>query len=623
MSEKQHIKDHHREARIYLHRMMFAAVLLFVLLGLLVTRLYTLQVTDHNDYVTQSDRNRVQVQPLPPTRGLIFDRSGELLADNRPSFTLSLVKERVKNLDETLALLGSLISISDEQIEDFHKRLKQRRRPYEATPLRYRLNEDEIAKVAVNEFRLPGIDVEAQLVRYYPYGNLLAHSVGYVGRINDRELSGFDEDQYQRYSGTHTLGKIGLERYYEEHLLGQVGYQNVETNARGRVLRVLERGDPVPGKNLHLYLDIKLQQAAHDSLGQRRGAVVAIDVKTGGVLAMVSTPSYDPNLFVTGISYKDYAKLNKSLDLPLYNRTIQGQYPPGSTLKPMLGLGGLHTGTVDDNYSVLDPGYYQLAGEERFYRDWKKTGHGHRVKLNQAIMESCDVYFYDLAFRMGIDRMSPFGDQFGLGVRTGVDIPSERKGLWPSRQWKREQRGSSWYPGDSLNMGIGQGYVLTTPLQLASLMATMGSQGQRIQPLLAKNLSGEPIVAQTFQLEPMAQKHWDSVVRAMTNVVHHPQGTAQSIRRGLTYKIAGKTGTAQVVGIAQGAEYDSETLKERQRDHALFVAYAPVSDPQIAIAVIVENGEKSSKAASVAKNVIETYMSQPKTPTTESGAEHE
>ncbi len=612
MPDPQHIKDHYREARIFMRRIIFAVAVILMLLGMLVVRLYELQVVDHQDYVTQSDRNRVQVQPLPPTRGLIFDRNGRLLANNRPSYTLSLIKERVRDLEASLKLLSSIVALSSENIVDFRKRLKQRRRPFEAVPLRYRLSEVEIARLAVNEYRLPGIEVEALLVRDYPFTDLLAHSLGYVGRINDREVAGFDEDQYRRYSGTHTIGKIGLERFYEEHLLGTVGYQHVETNARGRVLRVLERSDPIPGDNLHLYLDVKLQQAAYDSLAARRGAVVAIDIKTGGILAMVSTPSYNPNLFVTGISYKDYGALNKSLDLPLFNRAIQGQYPPGSTLKPMLALGGLHAGAVDTNYSVRDPGYYQLAGEERFYRDWKKEGHGRRVKLHQAIMQSCDTYFYDLAFRMGIDAMSPFGDQFGLGRRTGIDVPSERRGLWPSRAWKRADRGVSWYPGDSINMGIGQGYVLTTPLQLASMAATIGSRGKRIQPKMVKALNDQPTASEQTQIETIDGRHWDAVNKAMVDVVHSIRGTAQSIRRGLGYKIAGKTGTAQVVGIAQGEEYDSEALLERQRDHALFVAYAPADDPQIAIAVIVENGEKSSKAAKVARDVIETYMTLPK-----------
>jgi penicillin-binding protein 2 len=608
MADHHHIKDHHQEARIFSHRLLLVTLLILVLIGVLLARFYNLQVVNHQDYVTQSDRNRVQVQPLPPTRGLIYDSNGVLLADNRASFTLNIIKERVDGLEQTLTFLDQLLDLSDEELSKFNKRLRQRRRPYESVPLRYRLSEEEIAKLAVNAYRLPGVEVDGELVRDYPLGGLLAHSVGYVGRINDRELASFSEEEYQQYSGTHTIGKIGLEKRYEQQLLGQVGNQNVETNARGRVLRVLERTDPIPGKNLWLYLDSRLQQQAFDSLAGRRGAVVALDVKTGGVLAMVSTPSYDPNLFVTGISYKDYNALNRSVDLPLFNRTIQGQYPPGSTLKPMLGLGGLHHSVVDAQSSVRDPGYYQLEGEERLYRDWKREGHGHRVKLHQAIVESCDTYYYDLAFRMGIDRLYPFGSQFGLGQRTGIDIPSERKGLWPSRQWKREARGLPWYPGDSLNVGLGQGDVLTTPLQLASMMATMASRGERIQPKLVQCVAEQPVEQKRAQVEPILEHRWQTIEAAMRDVIHSYRGTAQSIRRGMDYQMAGKTGTAQVVGIAQGEEYDSEALAERQRDHALFVAYAPLSDPKIAVAVIVENGEKSSKAAKVARQVIDRYL---------------
>ncbi|MBU3069777.1 penicillin-binding protein 2 [Aestuariicella sp. G3-2] len=609
MPEPQHLKDHYQEARLFKRRLIVAGLIIVLLLGVLVARLYNLQVVNYDLYVTQSDRNRVQVQPLPPTRGLIFDRNGTLLADNRPTYTLTIIKEQVKNLPETLDLIGRLVELREGDIEEFEKRLKQRRRPYEAVPLSYRLTEEEIARLAVNEYRLPGVKVAAELVRDYPLNEMLAHSVGYVGRINDRELSSFDEENYRRYSGTHTIGKIGLERQYEDELLGEVGYQYVETNARGRVLRVLESIAPEPGKNLKLYLDADLQREAIEAMGEYRGAVVALDVHTGGVLSMVSTPSYNPNLFVTGISYKDYNALNNSLDLPLFNRTIQAQYPPGSTVKPMLGLAGLHNRVVDPGYSVRDPGFYQLEGEKRLYRDWKRQGHGRRVDLMQAVTESCDTYFYDLAFHMGIDRMHEFGVQFALGSRTGIDIPSERKGIWPSREWKRAVRGLPWFPGDSLNVGIGQGDVLTTPLQLAVMTATIANRGHYIEPHLVDKIGDEKFEKKEHVITDISKKNWDFIFSTMENVVHGRHGTAHnSIGRDLTYRMAGKTGTAQVVGIAQGEKYDSEALAERQRDHALFVAFAPVDDPKIAVAVIVENGEKSSKAAGVARKVIDRYL---------------
>lgn len=608
MADYEHIKDHFSEARIFTRRLIVVVIAIVCLLGVLLARFYNLQVVNYRDYVTRSDSNRVQVQPIPPTRGLIYDRNGILLADNRPSYTLTIIKERVKDLEQTLAILDGLIEFKDEELEKFHKQLKQRRRPFEAVPLRYRLSEPEIARLAVNEYRLSGVEVKAELVRHYPLGELTAHSVGYVGRINDRELGGFDEEQYRRYSGTHTIGKIGLEKYYEDLLLGDVGYQNVETNARGRVLRVLERTDPVPGANLVLHFDSLLQQVAFEALGERRGSVVALDVNTGGVLAMVSTPSYNPNLFVTGISFKDYRVLNQSLDLPLFNRSIQGQYPPGSTIKPMLGLAGLHYNYIDANYSVRDPGYYQLEGEERLYRDWKRKGHGSRIRLKQAVVESCDTYYYDLAFRMGIDNIHNFGSHFGLGEKTGVDVPSERGGIWPSRDWKRRARGLPWFPGDSLNVGIGQGDVLTTPMQLAVMTATLASQGKQMQPQLVARVDDEAVAPAMVDGVDVGEGHWQQIFDAMEAVVHSQRGTAQSIRYGIDYKIAGKTGTAQVVGIAQGEEYDSEALAERQRDHALFVAFAPVDNPKIAVAVIVENGEKSSSAAKIARKVFDAYL---------------
>ncbi len=608
MATQEHLKDLTGEMRMFSFRLLVIVILIIALLGVLVARFYFLQIVHYDDYITRVDSNRVQVQPIPPTRGLIYDRNGILLADNQPSYTLTIIKEQVTDLEQTLKLLGSLLTLAPEDIDEFRKSLQQRRRPYEAVPLRYRLSEDDIGRLAVNEYRLPGVEVKAELVRHYPLGELTAHVVGYVGRINDKELSSFTEDQYRQYSGTHTIGKTGLESYYENLLLGGVGYQNVETNARGRIIRVLERTDPAPGGTLKLHFDTLLQQVAVDALAGRRGSVVGIEVKTGGVLVMASTPSYNPNLFVTGISAKDYRDLNLSSDIPLFNRSIQGQYPPGSTVKPMLALAGLHFNHITANSSVYDPGYYQFDGSKHQYRDWKKGGHGGRIRLLQAVTESCDVFFYDLAYRMGIDKMHIFGRLFGLGERTGIDVPSERRGLWPSRQWKREARGLAWYPGDSLNMGIGQGDVLTTPLQLAVMTATLASKGKLFEPRLVDLVDGKPVPSPVVGQAEVNPGHWDQVYEAMQSVVHGDHGTARAIGKTATYRMAGKTGTAQVVGIAQGAKYNSAALQERQRDHALFIAFAPADDPQLALAVMVENGEKSSEAAKVARKVLDAYM---------------
>ncbi|UTA48697.1 penicillin-binding protein 2 [Simiduia sp. 21SJ11W-1] len=610
MSDHLQIKDHHREARIFARRVGVAAVLVLGLLTVVFLRYYRLQIIEHDDYVTRSDRNRVQVQAIPPTRGLIYDRHGRLLADNRPSYTLSVVREQTDDLEQTLARIQQMVAIDDEDLATFRERVKQRRRPYEAIPLRYRLTEDEIARLAVNEYQLDGVEVSAELVRHYPLGELFAHSIGYVGRINERELAGFDEEQYARYSGTHTIGKLGLEKFYESQLLGQVGSQHVEINARGRILRVLDYNPPEAGENLTLHIDADLQLVAHQALGDMRGSVVAIEVATGGVVAMVSTPAFDPNLFVTGISFADYKALNESRDLPLFNRTLQGQYPPGSTLKPMLALAGLHYKVVDANYSVRDPGFYQLENDERFYRDWKKGGHGARVALHTAIEQSCDVYFYDLSFRMGIDRMHEFGSHYGLGQSSGIDVPHERTGIWPSRAWKRKARGLPWFPGDSLNVGLGQGAVLATPMQLAVMTATLADKGIRRRPQLVQRVGNEVHEPEVLSHQQVDTKDWLIIDKAMEAVVHGVRGTAQGIRKGgLDYRIAGKTGTAQVIGIAQDEEYDASKIDERLRDHALFVAFAPAEAPKLAVAVVVENGEHgSSTAAPIARKVFDAYL---------------
>lgn len=607
-NEQKQFKDHHNEARIFTRRLVLSAIFVMCSFSLLLTRFYSLQIVHYDNYATLSDRNRIQVRPIPPNRGLVYDQNGELLADNRPTMTLTIVKERAGNLEETIHKISQIISLSDRDIERFYKALELRRRPFESVPLRFRLTESELARIAVNEFDLYGVKVEGQLVRYYPYSDLYAHALGYVGRINERELTSFTPELVTRYSGTQSIGKIGLERSYELDLLGQPGQENIETNARGRVLRVIDSVDPIAGKDLELFLRTDVQQAAYDALGERRGAVVALEVKTGGVTALVSNPSYDPNLFVTGISTKDYLALNTSKDLPLFNRSIQGQYPPGSTVKPILGLGGLKKGFVTPHSSVPDPGFYKLKNDDRLYREWKKGGHGAHISLKQAIVESCDIYFYDLGFRMGVDQMHEFGVLFGLGQRTQIDIPSERPGLWPSREWKRNTRGLAWYPGNSLNMSIGQGDVLTTPLQLAVMTTTFARRGSFVEPRIVKAIDGlatQQVIRKETVFDEM---HWNFVKQSMKDSVHSTRGTAISVGKHLSFDIAGKTGTAQVVSIAQDSEYDSESLRERNRDHALFIAFAPVDEPEIAVAVILENGEKSSKAAAVAVRVIQQYL---------------
>lgn len=611
-SDHHRFKDHQNEKRLFHRRLVFCFLIFIAMVCLLVYRFYDLQIKHYNSYVTQSDRNRLQVRPVAPNRGLFFDADGRVIVENRAVSTLVLTIERIKNLDVTIAELSKFIELSDLELENFQKSLDWKRRPYEPLPLKFNLTDEELAKFAVNEYRFDGVEIQGRLVRHYPYGSLFTHVGGYVGRINERELNNFDSEQLVNYAGTSSIGKIGLEKFYEDKLHGVVGQETVETDARGRVLKVVDQIDPVAGSNIKLFLDLDLQQQALKSMDGRRGAVVALDIATGGVLAFLSSPSYDPNLFVTGISSKNYRALNESRDLPLFNRAIQGQYPAGSTIKPILGFGGLEAGVVTKETRVRDPGFYQLENDERVYRDWKREGHGHSVDLWQAIVESCDVYFYELGFQMGVDRMHEYGRYFGLGQRTNIDIPSERSGLWPSREWKKRVRGLNWFPGNSLNMSIGQGDVLVTPLQLAAMTATIARKGVFIEPRVADKieLNGqleqtELVTRSVYQGEA---ENWRLTIEGMKDSVHHHTGTAHVVGKNLPFKMVGKTGTAQVVSIAQDAEYDSEALSERNRDHALFIAYAPYEDPKIAVAVVIENGEKSSKAATAASEVISVYL---------------
>lgn len=606
MARPEPIKNSHAEREIFVGRVIVGMGFILLLFGLLIFRYFSLQILQYEDYRVQSDRNRVHLQPVAPTRGLIYDRNGVLIADNRPSYTLTVIVEHVADLDQSLALLQQLLQIEEKDIDKF-RRLLAAGRPFEQIPIKFRLGPEEIAVLAVNRYRMPGFEVKAELARYYPQAAYFAHVVGYVGRINEKELKRLDPVDY---AGTHVIGKTGIERFYEDWLHGDVGYENVETNARGRVLRVLDRTDPLPGKDLILNIDTAVQKVAFEALQGERGAVVAIDPRDGGVIAFVSTPAFDPNLFVGGISSVDYRALNGSPDLPLYNRATMGQYPPGSTIKPIIGLAGLEYDVITPFTVINDPGFYRLPNDRRNYRDWKRWGHGKSINLHSAIEESCDVYYYDLAYKLGVDQIYAFGGLFGLGRASGVDLPVERSGLLPSRDWKRANRSEPWYPGETLNIGIGQGYMLTTPLQLAVATATIANRGVLMQPHILKSVSGElprRRESKSFALKDPA--NWDIVWNAMEAVVHGRRGTAKGISKGLQYRIAGKTGTSQVIGIAQDARYDAEKIAKLHRDHALFIAFAPVEAPTIAIAVIVENGEHgSTTAAPIARKVMDAYL---------------
>lgn len=610
MRSSHHIKDANRERRIFAFRAVIAIFIVLAMLIGLVVRLYHLQINSFSHYQTLSDQNRMQLQSLSPTRGLIYDRNGVLLADNQPVFSLAIVPEQTKDVDQLLAQLAEIIALEDRHIEGFKKRLKRSRRPYQEVVLKSKLNEVEIARLEVRRHALDGVEVRAELARYYPLGEATAHSLGYVGRINEKELANLDQ---RNYLATRFIGKLGVERFYEKELHGTVGFATVEINASNRILRTLDAVAPIPGKDLVLHMDARLQLKAMELLQGRRAALVAIEPKTGGILAQVSTPSFDPNKFVTGIDHKSYAALRDSLDTPLFNRALKGQYPPGSTIKPVIGLAGLDVGATTRQFSILDYGRYQLANDERIYRDWKREGHG-RVTLFDSIAQSCDTYFYDLAFKLGVDEMSRYLGYFGIGSNMTLDVSEGRSGILPSRDWKRAWRGRTWYPGDSLNMGIGQGFMLATPLQLATMTSVIANRGKWVAPrLLHKTGDGSIVLSQRedkgVDVELKRPENWEYIIDSMEEVMHGKQGTARGSGARSSYRIAGKTGTAQVVGIAQGEEYDEEALAERHRDHALFVGFAPAEDPQIAVAVIVENGGGgSTTAAPVARALMDEWI---------------
>jgi len=620
MTDRNTFKDHSLERQTFLSRMLVGGAFALVLVSLLIARLVFLQVNEHQYYSTKSDNYRIHVQSVPPTRGLIYDRNMILLAENKPSYTLTLVKENAGDLDKSLGLLKSLIVFSDEDEEKFRTRLKRRSVPYSAVPLRFNLSEDEIARIAVNQFQLPGLSIEAQLVRHYPLGETMAHAVGYLASISEDEIKTLDP---VNYSGTHQIGKLGVEKFYEDLLHGKVGHETVEKNARGQIMKVLDRSDPTPGEDIVLHLDSKLQMAATAALGAHRGGIVALDPATGGVLAMVSKPSFDPNLFVAGISQADYAKLNDRRQTPLFNRAL-ARYSPGSTIKPFIGLAALDTGLRTREYTIRDPGLFHLPGDSHVYHDWtwwtNKSGHD-LVNLEKAIYQSCDIYFFDLATDMGIDTMHDFLFRFGFGRNTSVDIPSASIGILPSRQWKQEEMGQPWYPGETLNSSIGQGFTEATPLQLATATMLIANKGRWRQPAMLKRIGSDTQDIQRSSYLPDIKlsnpDDWNFIADAMASVVHKGTGGYRNTGTAYpyiamndppVYRMGGKSGTAQVIGMAADFNKNDE-VAEQFRDHALFIAFAPVEDPKIAVAVFVENGEGGSGVAGpIARQILDAYL---------------
>jgi penicillin-binding protein 2 len=603
------IKDAFREARLFTSRSIAIGLLMLVLVGLLLARLYYLQVVEYERYTTLSNKNRISLVPIPPVRGLIFDRNGVPLAQNVPSYTLDVIPDKVEEMDELLDELGQLIHLSASDIKLFHRNIK-RHAGFKNIVLRSQLSDEEAGRFAVNSYRFKGVQLGARLERHYPQAGSGVHITGYVGRISQRDLEKIDVNQYR---GINFLGKLGIESYYEEALRGKSGFEQVETNAHGRVVRTVSSTPPVPGKNLYLTIDSELQAVAEKAMGDYRGAFVAIEPSTGEVLAFASTPIYDPNPFVLGIDTESYAELRDSPDRPLTNRALRGRYPPGSTIKPFMGLAGLDFGRSLSRKTFC-PGFYTLTKGGRRYRCWKHSGHG-SMDMHDSIVQSCDVYFYDLAHNLGIDRMHNYLDGFGFGQKTGIDLNGESAALLPSRDWKRGARDEPWYPGETVITGIGQGYMLTTPLQLASATAMLANDGIRMRPhfLLAEQdpMSGDvsPAVRQQAEQTIVNSDDIPFIKTAMIDVTSSARGTARRIGADSPYKIAAKTGTAQVIGIKQNEKYIEAEVALRHRDHALFIAYAPADDPKIAIAVIVENGgHGGSTAGPIARKVMDYYL---------------
>ena len=611
MGLKFTLKDIEEESRLVHLRVYTAVAIIILLVMVLVLRLFYLQVVRHDHFITLSQSNRIKVLPIPPIRGLIFSRENILVADNQPSFSLELIPEQIESLDNTIAQLSGLIDINEESVSRF-KKIRSGKRRFESIPLKYKLTEDEVARFSVERHNYTGVDVVARPYRHYPEKTGLVHVLGYVGRIDEKELQEIDESDYL---GTSHIGKLGVEKAYEDILHGSVGHQQVEVNAQGRIIRVLERTPPGPGQNIHLTLDHSLQTAASNIMLGKRGSIVAIDPDNGDILALVSSPVYDPNPFVNGIDSKSYKALLNAKDTPLINRALNGKYPPGSTIKPFLAIAALAFGLRDTEQTTWCKGWYSLKGHTHRYRDWKKGGHG-QVNLNYAIMQSCDVYFYTLAHDLGITKLNKALTNFGYGLKTGIDIGGESSALVPSVDWKRSVLNQPWYPGETLIAGIGQGYILATPLQLATATAALANHGKRVFPRLVYKTS-DPISGESTLLpvqtpeyvEGYKKEHWDFVIQAMQDVVHGERGTARRSGANAVYKFAGKTGTAQVVGIGQDEKYDKDNVPEHLRDHALFIAFAPVEDPKIALAIIVENGGGgSSTAAPIARQLLDNYL---------------
>lgn len=615
---RSQIRDYQAEARLFASRAIVAFIGIVILMGVLVANMYNIQVNQFQDYQTRSNDNRIKIVPIAPNRGLIYDRNGVLLAENRPVFNLELTPEKVKDIDETIKALQTILEITPEQIERFHRERKRTRR-FKSVPLLTQLDEKQVAVFSVNQYRFPGVEITATLKRYYPFSEVLTHVIGYVSRINDRDMQRLiREEKASNYQATRDIGKLGIEKYYEDLLHGTAGYQEVEVNSRGRVIRTLKYVPPVPGKDIVLNLDINLQLYVHQLLDGRRGSAVVIDPRDNGVLAMVSSPSYDPNAFVHGISGKAYRALLNDKDRPLVNRTTLGIYPPASTIKPFMAVAALQEGVVTPQTTRNDPGYWRIPNSNtRPYRDWLRWGHG-RVDIIKSIEESVDTFFYQVAYDMGIDRISTWMMMFGFGDYTGIDIFEESQANMPTREWKMSRHRTPWYKGDTIPVGIGQGYWTATPMQIAKATTVLVNDGKVTAPHLLKASidNGGDFEEQHIEeyvtyppIRNVPKKYWDMAKEGMHRVNHGVRGTARRSFYDMSYETAGKSGTAQVFGLAEDEEYKADEVAEHLRDHALFTGFAPFDDPKVVVTVVLENaGGGSSNGAPVARKIFDRVV---------------
>ncbi|MCH8492245.1 MAG: penicillin-binding protein 2 [Idiomarina sp.] len=620
MRKRVPIRNHQAETALFGRRAIVSLVVVGAVFALLLSNLYKLQVTSFQEFQTRSNSNRIMVLPVPPNRGLIYDRNGILLADNTPVYSLEISPQEVQDLRPTLERLVALLELPEEAIEQFYQRLYQPRRFPQITFFD-NLNETQVARFASLQHQYPGINIEGRLQRFYPHRDLFTHALGYVGRINQQDVARLrEQERYAQYAATRTIGKQGIERYYEGMLHGQVGYQTVEVNNRGRVVRTLEFNPPTPGSDIHLEIDVGLQEVARHQLRNRRGAIVVLDSQTGGVLALYSNPGYDPNLFVGGISTGEYRELLNNPANPLINRATQGRYPPASTIKPHLGILGLHEGEITAESRIWDPGWYKLEGVERRFRDWRPHGHGW-VTINEAIAESCNTYFYDLSHKLGIDKISSFMGEMGFGKRTGIDIHEESTALMPDRGWKRARFNEPWYQGETLSVGIGQSFWTVTPLQLATSTNIIATEGRRFTPRLLRGTEHqgtftlvEPI--EDLPIELSNPQHWQTIKKSMTRTITHIRGTARTAFLNSTYTSAGKTGTAQVVALSDETDErpDVEDVAERFRDNATYIGFAPAENPEIVVALAIENvGGGGRNAAPVSRAIMDYYFADEQT----------